>query len=132
PPLQRLAGWLVFAIAVVAVVVAMYGPQPGIGARLATPSAALEFLCSIATGVAAAYAGFQVSVPGRSPRWAWLPLPFLLAWLGGLGAGCLAEAGRLGPAAFAMRGEVRECAVAISLVSLPLLAGMLLMVRHAG
>lgn len=131
-PLRRTAAWLVFAIAVIAVMVAAYGLHPGGVVALATATGALEFGASIATGIAAAYAAFQVSVPGRSRRWIWLPLPFLLAWLGGLGAGCLAEAARLGPAAFAMRGEVRECAVAISLVSLPMLAGMLLMVRHAG
>ena len=100
-PLLRTAGWLLFAGALIAAVVA-------------------------------AYATFQVSVPGRSPRWTWLPLPFLLAWLGGLGLGCLGDAARLGPAAFALHGEVRECALAISLISLPLALGMLLMVRHAG
>ena len=131
-PLRRTAGWLAFAVAVVAAVVAAYGLHPNAARHLATASGAWEFAVSLATGIAAAYAAFQVSVPGRSRRWAWLPLPFLLAWLGGLGAGCLADAAHAGPAAFAMHGQVRECAVAISLVSLPMLAGMLLMVRHAG
>ena len=131
-PLRRTLGWLAFAVAVVAAVVAAYGLHPDATRHLATAGGAWEFAASAATGIAAAYAAFQVSVPGRSRRWAWLPLPFLLAWLGGLGAGCLADAARAGPAAFAMHGQVRECAVAISLVSLPMLAGMLLMVRHAG
>jgi hypothetical protein len=131
-PLRRTAAWLAYAIAVVAAVIAAHGLQPGLGRTFATGMGALEFAASAATGIAAAYAAFQVSVPGRSAHWRWLPLPFLLVWLGGLGVGCLADAARMGSAAFAMRGEVRECALAISLVSLPMLAGMLLMVRHAG
>lgn len=131
-PLLRTFGWLLFAGALIGVVVAAYGPSPGLSARLSTLAGGLEFAASIATGIAAAYAAFQVSVPGRSPYWSWLPLPFLLAWLGGLGLGCLEDVARLGPAAFALHGEVRECALAISLVSLPLALGMLLMVRHAG
>lgn len=131
-PLQRTLAWLAFAVAVVAVVVAAHGLRTGFVAALAAPAAALEFGASIATGITAAYAAFQVSVPGRSPRWTWLPLPFLLLWLGGLGLGCLQDAARIGAAAFAMEAQVRECAIAIALVSVPLAIGMLLMVRHAG
>ncbi len=132
PPLLRTVGWLAFAMLVVAVVVAVSGLRDGLAATLASPAGALELAASLATGVAAAYAAFQVSVPGRSPRWGWLPVPFLLAWLGGLGLGCVADFARMGGAAFAFQGEVRECALAIGLVSLPLALGMLLMVRHAG
>ena len=131
-PQLRTFGWLLFAGALIAAVVAAYGLSPGLPARLSTTAGAIEFAASIATGIAAAYATFQVSVPGRSSYWTWLPLPFLLAWLGGLGLGCLGDAARLGSAAFAFHGQVRECALAISLISLPLALGMLLMVRHAG
>lgn len=78
-PLLRTFGWLLFAGALIAAVVSAYGLSPGLAVRLSTPSGAIEFVASIATGIAAAYAAFQVSVPGRSPRWTWLPLPFLLA-----------------------------------------------------
>lgn len=131
-PLHRTVGWLLFAFALIAVVTAAYGFRDGLGALLATPAGAIEFAASAATGIAAAYAAFQVSVPGRSRHWIWLPVPFLLAWLGGLGLGCLADAARLGPAAFAFEGGVRECGLAITLISLPLVLVMLLMVRHAG
>lgn len=131
-PLQRTLGWLAFATAVIAAVAAAYGLRPDLGIALSSTAGATEFAASIATGVAAAFATFQVSVPGRSPRWAWLPLPFLLAWVGGLTLGCFEEFARIGPAALAMHAEVRECGLAITLVSVPLAIGMLLMVRHAG
>lgn len=131
-PLLRTCAWLAVACGLIAVVVAIYGLRPGLRAALATPAGGLEFGASVVTGIVAAYAAFQVSVPGRSPLWAWLPLPFALAWLGALGMGCLADVVRLGTEAFAFRSEVRECALAISLISLPLVLVMLLMVRHAG
>lgn len=130
-PLPRTLAWLAFAAAVVAAVVLLHGARPGLARVFAGGWGAIEFAASIATGVAAAYAAFQVSVPGRPRRWAWLPLPFLLLWLGGLGMGCMADAARMGPAAFAMHAAVGECARAIAFTSLPLLAGMLLMIRHA-
>lgn len=131
-PVRRTLRWFAFATGVIAAVVAVAGVRTGLAGVLAAPAGALEFGASIATGIAAAYAAFQVSVPGRSRRWIWLPLPFALGWLGGLGLGCLEDAARLGGAAFAFEGATRECALAITLVSLPLATGMLLMVRHAG
>lgn len=131
-PLRRTVGWLAFAAALIAVIVALHGLRAGMDAVLATPSGAIELIASAATGISAAYATFQVSVPGRSRHWAWLPAPFLALWLGGLGLGCLADAARMGGQAFAFESQVRECAFAILLMSLPLALGMLLMVRHAG
>lgn len=132
PPWLRTLAWLLFAAALIGVVVAAYGLRAGWPGLLATPAWGIEFAASIATGIAAAFAAFQISVPGRPRSWIWLPVPFLLAWLGGLGLGCLDDVARLGVDAFAFEGDVRECALAISLVSLPLALGMLLMVRHAG
>lgn len=131
-PFWRTLAWLAFAAALVGAVVMAYGPRAGLMRSIATPAGAGELLASLATGIAAAYATFQVSVPGRSRRWLWLPLPPLLAWLGGLGWGCASEAARIGHAAFAFEAEVRECALAITLVSLPLASVLLVMVRHAG
>ena len=130
-PLRRTLAWLGFALAVLAAVVLALGPRPDLAGALSVPWNAIEFAASIATGIAAAYAAFQVSVPGRPRRWTWLPLPFLLLWLGGLGMGCMADAARMGPAAFAMRLSIEECARAIAFTSVPLLAGMLWMIRHA-
>src|SRR5690606_8370065 len=83
-------------------------------------------------GVLAAYATFQVSVPGRSQRWALLPLPALLLWLGGMGWGCLHEVALHGASALSFHADSAECAQAIALTSLPLSLVMLLLVRHAG
>lgn len=131
-PLRRTLLWLLMAAVLIASIVAAYGLRPGLVTDLAATPALIEWVASILTGALAAYAVFQISVPGRSPRWAWLPLPALVLWLSGLGWGCLRDAARMGSEAFVLEMASSECAVAIAMVSIPLGLVMLLMVRHAG
>ncbi|NZA26660.1 DUF1109 family protein [Luteimonas sp. SJ-92] len=138
-PVRRLASpgrrtllWLALAAAILVLIVAGTGLRPGQLEALAEPAAAAEWLASVLIGVLAAYAAFQISVPGRPAAWAWLPLPALALWLAGLGWGCLRDYSRLGAEAFAFDADSATCAWEIALVSLPLGLAMLLMVRHAG
>ena len=131
-PLRRTALWLLLAAIIIALVVASFGARPGWLQDMQVASTAIEWFASILTGALAAYAVFQISVPGRSPSWAWLPLPAALLWLGGIGLGCMAAAARMGSDAFVVETGSAECAWAITLTSLPLGLVMLLMVRHAG
>lgn len=131
-PLPRTVAWLAIAACVIAAVVAVEGLRADLATALAAPPALMEFGGSLLTAVLAAYATFQVSVPGRARAWALLPVPGLLLWLAGLGWGCLEDAVRMGAAALAFETASGECAMAIALTSVPLAAVMLLMVRHAG
>ncbi len=128
-PLRRTLLWVVLAVAVIAVVIANYGLRPGFAS---SAPKAIEWIGSVLTALLAAYAVFQISVPGRSPSWAWLPLPPMLLWLSGLGWGCAREFLQFGNAALAFQAASWECAQAITLISLPLGLILLLMVRHAG
>ncbi len=120
------------AAAVVLTIVASRGMRADWSQYMTTPGATLEWAGSVLTGILAAYAAFQISVPGRSPSWAWLPLPAAALWMTGLGIGCLGDFKLLGAQAFAYSGHAGECAWAITLTSLPLGLLLLLMVRHAG
>ncbi len=131
-PLQRTVLWVALAATIIAAIVIGHGARPGWWQDLAVPSAAIEWIASVLTGVSAAYAVFQISVPGRSPSWAWLPLPAALLWVSGLTLGCLRDIGQMGAGAFAFEGGSWECAWAITMTSLPLGLVLLLMVRHAG
>ncbi len=129
-PLRRTLLWLALATLVMAALLLVRGGvEPG---TLQAPAARLQWMASLLTAVLAAHATFQVSVPGRSPAWAWLPAPALLLWLAGLGWGCLQEHARMGAGAFALDMGTMECAWAITLVSVPMALVMLLVVRHAG
>jgi hypothetical protein len=130
-PLRRTLRWIAIAIAVMAVAVLFLGLRPGVVDALSGPAAVMEWFAPMATGVLAAYAAFEVSVPGRSPRWAWLPVPALAAWLGSIGLGCLADIERIGAGAFASDTHGPMCLITITLFGVPLLMVMLVMVRHA-
>ncbi|MEG3191091.1 NrsF family protein [Lysobacter sp. D1-1-M9] len=132
PPLRRTLLWLALAVTIIAVVIASHGPRPDLTQALAGGASATQWLASLLTGALAAYAVFQISVPGRSPSWTWLPLPASMLWLLGLGWGCMRDFARFGGDAFAFDAASAECAWTITLVSLPLGLTLLLMVRHAG
>jgi len=132
PPGRRALRWIVFVVAVIAAMTIVSGLRSDLFDALSTPSVAVEWMASALTGLFAAYAVFQVSVPGRSSRWAWLPVAPLMVWLGGLGLGCLGDWARLGMQAFAFDRHGAECFGAITMISLPLILILLLMVRHAG
>lgn len=131
-PLRRTLAWLLLAAAIIAVITASRGLRPGLLQDLSAGPMGLEWIGSIVTGALAAYAVFQISVPGRSPSWAWLPVPAMLLWLSGLGWGCASDFVQMGSAAFAFEGASWDCARAITFISVPLGLVMLLMVRHAG
>lgn len=131
-PLRRTLAWLLLAAAVIVVVTASHGLRPGLLESMSQGPMAMEWIASVVTGALAAYAVFQISVPGRSPSWAWLPVPAMLLWISGLGWGCAADFVRMGSEAFAFQGASWECAKAITFISVPLGLVMLLMVRHAG
>ncbi len=131
-PLQRTLLWCGSAFALIAVVALSYGIRPGLLADLSTAPPAMAWIASILTGVLAAYATFQVSVPGRSLSWAWLPALPMLFWFGGLCWECLREYGVMGSAAFAYQPQSWQCARAITAISVPLGFVLLMMVRHAG
>lgn len=130
-PLRRTVAWLAAAMAIVFLVALAMGIHPGGPVPMHLPENWLEWSASVLTGVLAAYAVFQISVPGRSASWAWLPALPLALWLGSIGWGCASEFAQSGLAAFSFELHAR-CAQAILAISLPLGLVLLLMVRHAG
>ncbi|MDO9429299.1 MAG: NrsF family protein [Methylobacterium sp.] len=102
----------------------------GLLGRLGVPDLRYAALGAVLTAVAAAFAAFQSSVPGRSPAWALLPLPPLVLWLGVGGLGCLR--GWIAPgSSLAAPEEMRGCFVFLMSVSLPLSVLLVLMLRRA-
>ncbi|RAI58146.1 NrsF family protein [Roseicella frigidaeris] len=123
--------WLALAGLVIGLAIALHGLRPDLAAAMAEPGERAQFLASLATGVAAALAAAMLARPDRSGRWGLLPLAPLGLWLGSLGWGCLADLGRLGPAAWSL-GPSWGCLRFILALGAPLTAAMLLLLRHAG
>ncbi|MDQ3038207.1 MAG: DUF1109 domain-containing protein [Pseudomonadota bacterium] len=131
-PLWRTLAWLGLALLVVAGIVSNFDVRAGWTRVMASPDATFEWAASLSTGVLAAYAVFQVSVPGRNPRWAWLPVPVALLWIAGLCIGCARDVVVDAGTGLAFSPHGMECMRAITLTSIPLGLVLLLMVRHAG
>jgi hypothetical protein len=131
PPLVRAGLWLGFATMVVAALVWWHGLRPDLAARFAQEEVRLEWLASVLTGVLAAVATFNLSLPDRSARWALLPIPGMVLWLATIGYGCLLDWSAYGTEGL-VPGVSLDCFRSIVVTSIPLGAGLLLMVRHAG
>jgi hypothetical protein len=130
-PTVRALAWLGLALLFIAGVTAITGVRPGLGAEFDDPWFALGRAGALATAITAALAAFQVSLPDRAAHWLWLPVPFALLWLAGMGYGCLAD--WLAEGARGLRvGHSLACFKTIVLTSLPPGALLFAMVRHAG
>jgi len=127
-PLIRAMGWLVAVSIVGLVVILRYADMLMFSHRLQVPRIALECAGSLLTAITAVIAAFELSIPGRSTRWAWLPLPGFLLWLGASGMGCF----RNGLGLHATHGtESANCFVFIAGVSVPLSIAIFWMLRRA-
>jgi len=129
-PALRAAVWIASTLTAAIVLVALFADFSSFELRMSQPRALTEWAGTCLTAVTAILAAFELSVPGRSPRWAYLPLPTLLLWLGASGLGCLRNGLSLyGPHGFL--GESPHCVVFILGISVPLAAGLFWMLRRA-
>jgi hypothetical protein len=130
PPLTRACAWLVLALVIVALLAAVHGLRPDLGARLQQWEFLSSSAAALATGALAALAAFMVSLPDRSDGWLWLPVPALAAWVSTIGYGCFADWVSMGPDG-AQWGETARCFATVLLTSVPLGLALAVMVRHA-
>jgi hypothetical protein len=122
--------WLAAVGAVGAALILRFTHWGVILPRLQNPRVALETAATAVTAITATIAAFELSMPDRSPRWAWLPVPTLLVWLAASGLGCLSNG--LGVhSADGPVGESAHCFVFITAVSVPLAIGLFWMLRRA-
>lgn len=124
-PVGLAAGWLVVVIAFGGYLASMSDLHAMMRRLMAAPDMWLAALASGVTGILAVVAAFMTSVPGRSPRWALLPLPALALWIWESGMGC-ARGWALPMVQDATFAQGDHCLIFILGVSLPL--SLLLMV----
>ena len=85
---------------------------------------------ALATGILAAVASFQISLPDRSRLWTVLPLPPLALWVATIGYGCLTDWVSVDPDGVHM-GEAVRCFATLLMTSVPLSIAILVMLRYA-
>src|SRR5262249_29568203 len=98
--------------------------------RLRQPVFVLSMMAALATGILAAIASFQISLPDRARWWLLLPVPALMAWLSTITYGCLSDWVSVAPNDDRI-GETVRCFATLLLTSAPLSIAMLVMLRYA-
>jgi hypothetical protein len=129
PPWLRTLGWLAVVAVIAAVMFGHYGASTMLHRWRAAPDLGLAAFGAVTTAVTAALAAFALSVPGRSVRWAWLPLPSAVLWIGASGLGCL-RAHIPGMAVLDMH-EANHCLMFIVSFSIPLSGLLIWLLRRA-
>ena len=129
PPALRAILWLLFAALVIGGLVLDHGMRHDIAFRFTQPSFVLEWAGSLSTAILAGFAAFYLSLPGRSGRWALLPLPALILWVSSMGSGCYGDWLRLGPDGLAL-GMSWGCLRFIAFTTVPLSAILLVLLRY--
>lgn len=128
-PAWRAFAWLAAVLGIAAILMPM-ADMNGLHTRLGTPDLRLAAFGAGLTAVTAALAAFMTSVPGRSLRWALLPVAPAAVWIGASGLGCLR--GWIAPGTNLADGHAMEgCFAFLVGVSLPLSVLLVVMLRRA-
>ncbi|WP_375466163.1 NrsF family protein [uncultured Methylobacterium sp.] len=128
-PALRTLAWLA-AVLGLAVVLMPMADMDGLHTRLGTLDLCLATIGAALTAASAALAAFLTSVPGRSLRWALLPVAPAALWIGASGLGCLR--GWLAPGTNIADGHAMQgCFAFLVAVSLPLSVMLVAMLRRA-
>jgi hypothetical protein len=130
PPLVRAAFWLIGVAAVGAVVIPFWGDFGLFAKKLDDPKFVVELIGTLLTGIAAVIAAFELSLPDRSPAWAWLPMPPLALWLAASGYNCWRDWIELGDTGWRF-GESAACFGTIIGFSIPMGAALLFFLARA-
>ena len=130
PPIVRAGLWLAFAATVLCLIAIAHGVRPDFSDRVRQPLFVLSMIGALATGILAAVASFQISLPDRSRLWTVLPLPPLALWVATIGYGCLTDWVSVDPDGVHM-GEAVRCFATLLMTSVPLSIAMLVMLRYA-
>lgn len=133
PPWLRTACWLLVVVLIGALLVMHFGLGGMLRRWHATPDLKWAGLGAVLTAAGAAWAAFNLSVPGRRRAWVWLALPGALLWIGASGMGCLRDlSGRVAPGTeVASLHQSLHCLVFIISFSIPLSLLMIVLIRRA-
>jgi hypothetical protein len=128
--MTRAVLWLVAVAAVAAGLVLTASDLALFARRAADPKLMLELAGTLLTGILAVVAAFHLALPDRPRRWALLPLPSFLLWLGSSGYSCWRHWVTIGPDGWVV-GESAECFAFILAVSVPLSVALVVALRRA-
>jgi hypothetical protein len=122
--------WLAAAGVAIALAVILFADTGTFLRRASDAKLAVELIATLATGIAGAFAAFELSLPDRSPRWLLLPIPGLAIWIAASGYSCYRHWLSFGPAGWEI-GESAHCFAFILAAGIPLSLSLLVLLRRA-
>lgn len=128
PPFIRAAIWLAAVSAAAAFGIAALADVGEFVSRATDKRQLVELAATLATGLLAVVAAFEMSLPDRARAWALLPMPALALWIATAGLGCIGNWIAGVPSDMA---ESADCFAIIVGTSVPLGLGLLWMLRRA-
>lgn len=130
PPLLRAVSWLLGVAAIGAIVMPFFGDFSLLAEQTRNAKFVLEMIAMLLTGIASVIAAFELSVPDRSPAWAWLPVPPLILWLAASSYNCWRDWIAFGDQGWHF-GESATCFGTIVGLSIPLGVTLLIFLMRA-
>ena len=128
-PYIRAAAWLMISLSYIGGILILMAPAHNVFAQFSNRSFAIEQAATLSTGVAAAISAFITIIPGRSPRWAALPLFPLSIWLATLASPCIREFSEIGFKAFLIPHSLWCVPAMVAFGTVPAVA-MVVMIRR--
>lgn len=131
PAWLRMLGWLLLVAVIAALLLRHFDAAAMLQRWAGAPALGWAAAGAILTAVGAAWAALALCVPGRSRAWAWLPLPGALLWIGASGLGCVQPWLAPGTSIASAYQSTVHCLTFIVLISIPLSALLLWLLRRA-
>lgn len=130
PPMKRAAVWLV-GVTLLSILLVLGFSRLGLFmSRARDAKLEIELVATLLTGILAVVAAFELSLPDRTFRWLFLPLPSLALWLASSGYSCWEHRVSFGPEPMEL-GETPRCFAWIIGFGLPLVISLFLVLRRA-
>ena len=129
-PRRRACAWLAVVALLSAILVLGFSHLAIFMGRIRDPKLMTELVGTLATGILAVVAAFELSLPDRSIKWALLPIPSFALWLSSSGYSCWSR--RLAGASQSLRlGETPDCFAWIVAFGIPLGISLFVLLRRA-
>jgi hypothetical protein len=130
PPSLRASLWLGVVALLGVIFVFGFSDLKTFTDRISDPKLALELIGTLLTGILAVIAAFELSLPDRQIKWALLPAPSFLLWLGSSGYSCWRHFLVRGPGGLEA-GEGLHCFLWILGFGVPLAVSLFIALRRA-
>ena len=130
PPGLRASLWLGAVALLGTAFVVEFSDMPTFTRRIQDPKLLIELIGTLLTGILAVIAAFELSLPDRSLRWALLPVPSFMLWLGSSGYSCWRHWLVRGPQGL-QAGEGADCFLWIVAFGVPLAVSLFVVLRRA-